>query len=123
LKTLYDLTTQLRDELEQLKTRYETGVKKDVTDHAYFAYVQNETEYLFTLLSNWQRCANDSIQDLRKTVFPQQITATYDNIKALILHSYYRDVRERQYMKIYKACHYVIQKIIQVIEDERKTFR
>lgn len=123
MKTLYDLTIQLRDELEQLKTRYETGEKKDVTDHAYFSYVQHETEYLFTLLSNWQRCANESMRNLHDAVFPQQITATYDNIKALILHSYYRDVRDKQYMKIYKACQYVIQKIIQVIENERKTSR
>lgn len=121
MEKLYDLTIRLQDELERLKTRYETGEKKDVTDHAYFTYVQKETEHLFTLLSDWERCAQESIQKLKETVFPQQITATYDNVKAVILHSYYRDIRIKQYMKIYKACNYILQNIIQVIDHDRKT--
>lgn len=116
---LSQLTKRLKTELERLKDRYETGEREDINDRTYFSYVQRDTEHLFKLLSDWKKCANENLVHLEKEqIYKQQITATYDNIKALILHSYYRDVRKKQYMKIFKASQYVLDTMIQVMEDE-----
>ncbi len=107
------LTEQLIHALELLESIYrnEEEVKRDRT---FFLHVKRETTDYFNWLENWKTAALDLAFERKITVHPGQIDATVDNMKALIMHSYYKDVRKRRYMDIKNSCSLVF---LQSIEE------
>lgn len=111
MEAFKDITEQL---IEHLKSLEETYLEEGTVERSgpFFRYVKKETEDVFKLLDAWEGTALRLSEEGRAAVFPQQIDATIDNMKALIMHSYYKDVRKRRYMEIQKACDYVFNQSI-----------
>lgn len=104
-------TEQLMHQLNELKNTYEEG-KEPAKDRAFFLYVKQETEPIFHLLDEWEALAIDLINKQQISIHEQQIHATKDNMKRLMMHSYYADVRKRRYMDIYKSCKYIFNQLL-----------
>lgn len=107
MENLMTTTEQLLIYLNKLKTNYETGIVPE-KDKEFFNFVKKETDPMFDLLHVWEEAALSHIKKQNVSLHPKQIDATIDNIKTLILHSYYIDVRKRRYMEIYKSCEYIL---------------
>lgn len=107
MNTLSDLETVYRNEKEVERNR------------TFFSHVKTETEALFSLLDVWEKKATQLAQEKRISIFPQQVTATTDNMQALIMHSYYKDVRKRRYMEIQQACQYIFSQCIEENNDDK----
>jgi|SRR5690625_2127450 len=102
-KKVTEQLIQLLDTLEET-FREEREVERD---RNYFHYVKNETNDYFILLDEWEKAALALAEEGRTKVYPEQISTTIENMKTLIMHSYYQDVRKRRYMEIKKSCHYI----------------
>lgn len=120
LDNLDNLTKLLLDELIKLKAIFENE-EQSRKDASFFEYVKNETKQLFQLLDEWEKVATHFVTIQKLSLHKQQIEATKDNMRTLILHSYYKDVRKRRYMEIYKSCQFIFQQIIKEFSDERPT--
>lgn len=116
MTNLQQLTENLIIQLERLKARFEEGNKPD-TNRDYFMYVKKETEPIFQMLEEWETLAVDWINQKPRLVYVNQINATTKSMKALLLHSYYIDVRKRRYMEIYKSCRYIFNQLLKEIEE------
>lgn len=111
------ITDEMIQALESLELIYRNEEEVN-RDRDFFNYVKQETKTYFTLLENWKTLALNLSMERKISIVPAQIDATVDNIKALILHSYYKDVRKRQYMNIKKSCNLVfIQSLDENIEE------
>src|SRR5699024_12128735 len=91
------------DLLEE-KYRSETDVDRSRT---YFNKIKPEVETYLKLLEEWGELAHPLSKKGLLAIFPQQIDATIDNMRVLIMHSYYKDVRKRRYMEMKQSCYYV----------------
>lgn len=107
MTVLSELTEQLMAEIDYLKHKFNEGVKPTAS-RDFFQFVKGDTDDLFDMLKEWEEHAIQFTEANETTVYPQQIYATTENMKALILHSYYLDARKRAYMELYKSCHYVL---------------
>lgn len=111
MTTIDGITEQLIHVLDNLKAKFDEG-KKTPKDDTYFFYVKKETDPIFDLLDEWEKTAIELIKQNKLLLHEQQIVATKDNMKALLLHSYYFDVRKRRYMEIYKSIHYIFKQMV-----------
>lgn len=120
IDNLNNLTTQLLDELKILPQIYENN-EEPSKDKTFFQYVRNETKVLFDMLDEWEKLAEDFVLQRRSGVHLHQIQATKNNMQTLILHSYYKDVRKRRYMEIYKSCKFIFQQVLKELSNEGST--
>ncbi len=74
---------------------------------SYFYEIKPEVDKYFDLIDTWGELAHQLFGEGMLAVYPQQIDATVDNMRVLIMHSYYKDVRKRRYMEIRQSCYYV----------------
>lgn len=84
----------------------------------FFDFVKSETEPIFVLVKEWERLlAEESAQD--RMIIPENIIlSTKDNMTALIMHSFYKDVRRRRYMEIKRSCLYTFQSVLKELDNE-----
>jgi|SRR5699024_2380249 len=120
MQNLIYLTTQLQRHLEKLKQTFEQDNKPD-KGVTFFQKVKKETEPIFHILDQWERESLDTLNRVDISLYPQQITSTKENMEALLLYSYYKDVRKRRYMEIYKSCHYIYATLLKEIQDAGQT--
>lgn len=120
MEKLGALTKELLNELNELQQIYENG-KEPSKDKTFFQHVRNETKVLFDMLDEWEKLAEDFVLQRSSGVHLHQIQATKDNMQTLILHSYYKDVRKRRYMEIYKSCKFIFQQVLKELSNERST--
>lgn len=118
MEKLGALTKELLNELNELQQIYENG-KEPSKDKTFFQYVKKETESLYDKLDKWEKFATDLIKRGKLVLHLSQIEATKDNMTALIMHSYYKDVRKRRYMDIYKSCQFIFQQLLKELTNER----
>lgn len=116
-KELMDVTRQLIDHLEQLKATFFEG-KSLVGDRDDFEIVKEATTPIFILIESWEEMAADLAKQRKINLHPQQIQSTTENMELLLMHSYYRDVRERKYMETNKSCLYIFNQLLGEITDE-----
>lgn len=92
-------------------------IKPENTSH-FFNFVKTETEPIFEIVKQWETLlAEESIN--RKMIIPENIIlSTKDNMTALIMHSFYKDVRRRRYMEIKRSCLYTYQSVLKELDDE-----
>lgn len=112
MKQFQHITKQLMDNLSVLEAKYRDG-KEVERSRDYFTYVKSETEELFNLIDLWEEQATTLVNKHELSIFTEQITATKENMQALIMHSYYKDVRKRQYMEIIQACEYIFSQCLE----------
>lgn len=112
MKEFQHITKQLVDNLSVLEAKYRDN-KEIERSRDYFIYVKSETEELFNLIDLWAEQATSLVQKHKLSLFTKQITATKENMEALIMHSYYKDVRKRQYMEISQACDYIFSQCLE----------
>lgn len=99
-------TKQLIEALTSLEEIYRSEVDVE-RSREFFNEIKPEVEVYLSLLEKWGEMARQLSVVGEIQVFPQQIDATVDNMKALIMHSFYKDVRKRRYMEIKQACYYI----------------
>lgn len=116
MTNLVTITKELSNYLDTLKRMFEQN-EKPKADKDFFQFVKGETVPYFDLLEKWEQLALLAIQKQKSILQPQQITSTKENMEALILHSYYVDIRKRQYMEINKSCHYIFNQLIKEFEE------
>src|SRR5690625_2591134 len=117
MTNLITITEQLIEQVHGLKEKYENE-KKPSQGREFFQFVKEKTLPTFQLLEQWEKLALEIIQNKTGTLHPQQINSTKENMEALILHSYYIDVRKRRYMEMNKSCLYIFNQLIKELEDE-----
>lgn len=115
-------TKQLEQYLPQLLQIFnENRPPERINDQSFFAQVKEETTPIFNLLQEWEK---EAVQFLKvhpiKNIFPQQIASAKENMEALILHSYYVDIRRRQYMEIYRSLQYTLTLILSELEKVKE---
>lgn len=105
-------TKTLKKTLQRLKIRFETGEPpKKISDYSFFEQMKQETNPIFDLLNKWEENALQFVKNKHVHVHPHQIIATKENMELTILHSYYIDIRKRQYMELYKSTLYIFDQL------------
>src|SRR5690625_1001661 len=118
MDNLQILTEQLLNHLSVLKEKFENN-EPPSSNRSFFLFVKEETTSVFQLLEKWEKITLETIQNQNSSLHPQQITSTKENMEALLLHSYYIDVRKRRYMEMNKSCRYIFNQLIKELEDEK----
>lgn len=104
-------TEQLLNHLEICRERFLKG-EKPKKEREFFNQVKLEADPVFQLLDKWENAALIAIQQKTKTIHPQQISSTKENMQTLLLHSYYKDTRKRRFIEMYKSCYYVYMQLL-----------
>lgn len=113
MQNFKDITKRLIQALPELEETYRNDVKVERSKE-FFNDVKEQTMEYFSLLDAWEESAYKLVREGRIDIFPQQIDATKENMQALMMHSYYKDVRKRKYMEIKQACHYIFMQSLEV---------
>ncbi|KAB8138507.1 DUF1798 family protein [Gracilibacillus oryzae] len=118
---LLEQTIQLEQVLVKLKDHYLTNERpENKRDPVFFQFVKEQTSPVFEQIDHWYKNALQFIQNREVKVHPQQLQSTEDNLKILLLHSYYIDVRKRRYMDLYQSIQYVLDSLKQDIKNQTK---
>lgn len=119
MEQLINYTEKLIFYLDVLEQVFLT--EKSVKDErAFFEHVQVETEPIFTMLETWNEAVLLKITR-QELYFPTALIAsTKGNMQALVMHSYYQDVRKRRYMEINQTCFYVFSKLLGEMQREKR---
>lgn len=106
MKNYIGKTKQLIHALTLLEDIYrsETIVERS---RSFFNEIKPEVEKYLTLIEAWGEHSHQLFEKEMLEIFPQQIDATVDNMRVLIMHSFYKDVRKRRYMEMSQSCYYV----------------
>lgn len=118
MKQFLQLTEQLNTYLDKLIVEFQQG-EKPIGDKTYFLQVKEETEPYFSKIEEWEELSLDFIKNKHSLLHPQQINSTKENMEALMLHSYYKDVRKRRYMEMNKSCRYIFQQLMKELENRK----
>ncbi|QGH37003.1 DUF1798 family protein [Gracilibacillus salitolerans] len=99
---------ELEKKLGRLKEYYLTHERpENKRDPQFFAFVKENTEPVFETIDQWYEEALNFVKNRNVNVHPQQVESTAENIKLLLLHSYYVDVRRKRYMELHQSVMYV----------------
>lgn len=110
---LQEQTRYLKQQLEQLKVRYETNdPPEDIRDKAFFSYVKKETEPIYKHLEIWEKGVLDLVKNREINLHPQQVTSTKENMELLLLHSFYIDIMRKRYMAFYQSVLYIFDQLL-----------
>lgn len=104
-------TEQLLQYLDACHKRFLKG-KKPERDRSFFEMVKKETNPIFALLNEWEKNVLGLIDQSLTTLYPQQIHATTENMQAVIIQSYYKDIRKRRFIESYKSCYYIFRQLV-----------
>lgn len=99
------------------KTFTNTSIKPE-NSRSFFDYVKKDSEPIFNLLQKWETELKEFHQKNQPLITISMMDSTIDNMTALIMHSYYKDVRRRRYMEIKRSCLYTFQSILKEVDDE-----
>ncbi|WP_163537623.1 DUF1798 family protein [Gracilibacillus sp. YIM 98692] len=109
---------KLTNSLEYLKKYYlEHEKPENKKDPEFFQFVREQTEPIFEIIDQWYEAAISFVQNRNVYVHPQQIESTAENLKLILLHSYYIDVRRKRYMELYKSVLYVFDLLKNDLEE------
>ncbi len=109
------LTKQLINHTIDLENVFNDPEIQPENSKAFFQFVKERTEEVFHILEDWERAITEHPDSL---LHPSMLTSTVDNLRALIMHSYYRDVRRRRFMEIKRSCLYTLRFVLEKIEHE-----
>ncbi|GAA0297414.1 hypothetical protein GGQ92_000382 [Gracilibacillus halotolerans] len=99
--------------IEDCKNRYENNEKpENRRDMDFFEYVKKETEKPFEQIEQWGKESMEFVKNREVSVHPQQIDSTLENLRLVILHSYYIDARLRRYMNLHTSIKYVLEQLL-----------
>ena len=73
--------------------------------------MKQEVDPVLDLLDEWEQGSLKLIDNGATSLHPQQIDSTRENMRTLLLHSYYKDVRKRRFMEMYKSCYYIFKQL------------
>ncbi|GAB2574817.1 DUF1798 family protein [Gracilibacillus alcaliphilus] len=114
---LVTYTNTIEKALAQLKQQYLTHKRPDNRrDPQFFELVKKETDPLFELVDKWYIEATNFVKNRDVRIHPQQIASTEENIKLLLLHSFYIDTPKSRYMELYQSVLYVFSLIKKEVE-------
>lgn len=103
--------------IEDWKKRYESNEKpENKRDPDFFNFVKEETAKPFELIEEWGSKALLFVKNKEVSVHPQQIESTQDNLRLVLLHSYYIDARQRRYMNLHNSIKYVAEQLLKDID-------
>ena len=111
MKEIEAITNELLRHLEKSRDRFLTNGKPE-EDREFFMRVKKEADPVLDLLDEWEQGSLKLIENGNSTLHTQQIDSTKENMRTLLLHSYYRDVRKRRFMEMYKSCYYIYNQLI-----------
>lgn len=113
---LQEQTKSLKQQLDQLKERYETNdPPEDRRDKVFFSYVKEVTEPIYKHLETWEEDTLGLVKNREVNLHPQQVTSTRENMELLLMHSFYIDVKRKRYMELYKSVHYIFDQLLKDI--------
>lgn len=112
------LTKSLIQYTDQLERAFNDQTIKPENTPLFFEYVREHTEDVFEQLGKWESLLMTYVNNNRPIIAETMIASTKDNMNALIMHSYYKDVRRRRYMEIKRSCIYVFQAVLKEIVNE-----
>lgn len=114
------LTELLIEQLESLKSLFLSTNEKVENNRAYFTLVKEKTKAVYQLLDEWEEVLLAWAEKTEKTMYIERITSTKRTMEALILHSYYNDIRKKQYMNMYHSCYYTFSQFMKEFTNETK---
>src|SRR5699024_5467966 len=118
MDNLINTTKNLISILNKLKQKFEQNIQPG-EGRDFFELVKQETIPVFQLLEQWEKQALDYISYTKVVnLHAQQIASTKEKMEALLLPSYYLNVRKRRYMEIYKSCFYIVSQLLKEIDNE-----
>lgn len=107
------MTITLLTLIEDCKNRYENNEKpENRRDMEFFEYVKHETKKPFEQIEQWEQEALKFVKNKDVSVHPQQIESTLENLRLVILHSYYIDARLRRFMNLHQSIKYVLDQLL-----------
>lgn len=110
------LTKQLIESLSVLNEQFEAG-KNGLLDEFAFPEVKEKSTPIFNNLEEWSESVRSKVK-LRQINFPIQLIDTAKvNMKSLIMHSFYFDIRTRQYKEMYRSIKYTFYEILKEVES------
>lgn len=113
---LQEQTRHLKQQLNQLKERYETNEPpEDRRDKAFFSHVKEVTEPIYKRLETWEEGALGLVKKREVNLHPHQVASTRENMELLLMHSFYIDVKRKRYMELYKSVHYIFDQLLKDI--------
>ncbi|HZW67752.1 MAG TPA: DUF1798 family protein [Pseudogracilibacillus sp.] len=112
------LTNALVEYVAILESKFNDKTIEEGKKDAFFTYVKKETEEMFAQLDEWVDLLSELNEQGDSVINQAIIESTKDNMNALIMHSYYKDVRRRRYMEINRSCIYTYQSVLKELTDE-----
>ena len=113
-------TQQLKKYVTGLERRYKTGSPpENRKDRQFFLKVKEETAPIYQLLEEWEKDALKLVKERKINVHPQQVTSTKENIELTLMHSYYIDVKEKQFMELHNSIIYIFDQLLREIERNK----
>jgi|SRR5690625_2539999 len=112
------LTNQLITYVNDLERVFHDSSLEPSHTKQYFTFVKKETEQLFSILKKWEQIVDELITAGYLTFPVSMLQATKQNITALIMNSYYKDVRRRKYKEINRSVIYALHSLVREINDE-----
>lgn len=110
MKEIKDITDELLRYLDISRERFLSNEKPD-ENREFFLKVKEEADPVFDMLDEWEEGSLKLASAGTTELHPQQIDSTKENMRTLLLHSYYRDVRKRRFMEMYKSCYYIFNQL------------
>lgn len=117
IKSLRNKTEKLKTHLLNLKQLYEDGRGDAEKNEFPFAEIKKETMPVFILIEQWEKEAIDWATDENMGQFIPQITSTSKTLSAILLHSYFCDIRARPYMSMHRSGMYTLNRLLEEIND------
>jgi len=113
-------TQQLKKYVTRLERRYKTGSPpENRKDRQFFLKVKEETAPIYQLLEEWEKDALKLVKERKINVHPQQVTSTKENMELTLMHSYYIDVKEKQFMELHNSIIYIFDQLLREIERNK----
>lgn len=117
-KSIKQLTSSLIDYIEKLEQTFYQHEAVDMNSKSAFEFVKEETEPIFEVLETWEKLTLKKIEQRKISLPTSMVESTVDNMSALIMHSYYKDVRKRRYMEIKKSLLYVLRMLLKELRND-----
>ncbi len=104
-------TDSLMGELDKGYQRFMENERPE-RNRTLFEMVKQQVDPVLDTLDAWELEALHMIQTKEISLHPKQVDATCENMKAFLMHSFYKDTRKRKFIEIYKSCTYIFSHIL-----------
>ncbi|WP_217585467.1 DUF1798 family protein [Lentibacillus saliphilus] len=113
-------TEQLKKELNRLKQMYEqNNPPEDFKDKQFFLWMKADSTPVYDMLADWETTALNVVQQQDINLHPQQVVSTRENMELLLMHSYYKDARQKRYMELYQSIEYIFDQLLRSLKTGR----